>query len=182
MARDTEANTAVEFAMVGLPFFLIIFVTMEIGVIAYVQSSLDDVATSVSREIMIGRIQNRANATKLAGSKFREQIVCPKVSRLLRCDRLVVNVYRLSTSRAGADSYFHSDGSLKVSDVDGERVCPGGPGDLAYLQISYALPAITARLSPTVRNSKNVHVVAAGRPIKNEPFIGNKLGGDPCVW
>ncbi|MDB5510418.1 MAG: hypothetical protein JWL93_2887 [Hyphomicrobiales bacterium] len=180
--HETKAATAVEFALVGLPFCLVMFVIMETGLISYVQSTLDDVATSAARQIMTGQVQSgqipgQSSGARLNGSGFRKTVICPKLSALLDCDRVTVNVFAMAETRVGSNVFFTSEGELIVSTKDGERICPGKPGELAYLQISYAMPAITSQLSPAIRNGAGTHVIVSGRPIKNEPYTVNLLGG-----
>ncbi|MDO9440944.1 MAG: pilus assembly protein [Beijerinckiaceae bacterium] len=170
---ETGGVTAIEFGLVGLPFCLLLFVIIEIGMVAYVQSTLDDVAVSAARQIMTGQVQG----ARLRANQYKNRYICPQISGFLSCAKVSVNVFPLASGPGGSDAFFDQNGRLLVAAESAQSVCPGNAGDLTYLQISYAMPMLTGQLSPALPTSNGKHVIVSGRPIKNEPFIVNRLGG-----
>src|SRR5262245_34179857 len=55
--RSESGHAAVEFGLVALPFFLLMFGLGELGLIGFAQTSLDHAVTEVSRGIRTGQTQ-----------------------------------------------------------------------------------------------------------------------------
>lgn len=172
--REASGVTAIEFSMVGLPFFGLILVILEIGYTGFVQATLDDVAGRVSRQIMTGAVQQ----SSFSASEFKRLFVCPTLGALLDCSKLSVNLYPIPKSTTAANAFFTRQGHLKVPAANESTICPGGPGALAYLQLSYRTPMLSGRFI-AIRAADQSLTLVGGAAIKNEPFLAARITG--CV-
>jgi Flp pilus assembly protein TadG len=86
-----EGATAIEFALVALPFFFVVGIIIEMGIMTLAESELHDAVNKASRTISTG------NATMMTGSQFRDEI-CNRVNTISNCNtRLGLTVISAST-------------------------------------------------------------------------------------
>ena len=57
---DTKAATAVEFAMIGAPFFMIFCAIFESALLVFAQGNLEAATYAVSRQLLTGQVQTQA--------------------------------------------------------------------------------------------------------------------------
>ena len=85
---DQRGTTALEFAMVGLPFLLFAMSVMGLGIYWLATSQLNHAVTTASRQIRTGAMQ-RANKTV---GEFK-QLVCDNLTSMIDCNaKLQVHV------------------------------------------------------------------------------------------
>ena len=136
-AAERSGTTAVEFALIAPPFFALLFAIFETTLFLFAQSTLQNAANQASRLMMTGQTQN-AGTTQ---SQFASQI-CPMVSALFTCSKLMVNVATYSSGSSMSTSAptltYNSDGS--VSNTWSYDV--GTPGQLMVVQLIYQWPII----------------------------------------
>lgn len=86
--RDQGGTTAIEFALVALPFFLFAFGIMLVGLKYFTENSLEHAVESAAREIRTGQAQKAGKTLK----DFRD-MVCEEAGTYISCDgKLVVHV------------------------------------------------------------------------------------------
>lgn len=79
-AARTEGTAAVEFAIIAVPFFAILFATIELALLAFTQQSLDFAVAEGSRQVMTGQAKNNG----LDAAKFKQEI-CARVGGMIDC-------------------------------------------------------------------------------------------------
>ena len=88
LINDRRGAVALEFAIVSIPFFLLLFAILEMALMFFVGQVLDTATVSASRLIRTGE----AKAQSLKPEEFKAKI-CAGMVNLVDCDtRLYVDV------------------------------------------------------------------------------------------
>jgi Flp pilus assembly protein TadG len=86
--RDEAGVTAIEFAAVGLPFFMLLFGTMGVGLYFFTTFSLENALEKAARVIRTGQAQQAG----MTGQQFKN-LVCSNAMQFGDCQsKLLVNV------------------------------------------------------------------------------------------
>ena len=85
--KNNEGTAAIEFAILAIPFFALLFAVLELAIVFFINSTLNHSVSEAGRLIRTGNFQ--ACGTK---AKFKE-LVCANMSGLGNCeDRLRIDV------------------------------------------------------------------------------------------
>lgn len=161
--RGRDGVAAVEFAFVGLPFFIGLFAIFELGLIFTVDSVLDNATTTAGRLIRTGQAESE-NMTK---AQF-EAAVCARMSIFAGdCpDRLSVDV-RVVTSFANTVADPNETGEF---DEEQTAYANGQPLQLMLVRVWYRHPMITPLFNQAVqRQPDGSTLLRASTAFRNEP-------------
>ena len=78
--KNKEGATAIEFAMLVLPFSLMLFVILEIALIFFIDSALDSALNKTARFVRVGTAQSQAWTL----DDFKEE-VCANMAYYFNC-------------------------------------------------------------------------------------------------
>ena len=162
-----QGTTAVEFAMIGLPFFILLIGLIEICVMFVVMTVLEHGAHEAARDIRTGEFQGSGTVTRDA---FRTDI-CEAMVNLFNCsNRVTISVDRLTSFPASAPTVpLKPDGTLE--DESTLPFNPGGREDIVVVQVFYEWELITPALSwPLANYPDNTRLMIATVAFRNEPF------------
>ncbi len=81
-ARAERGATAVEFALIALPFFMLLFGILQLGLLFMASTTIEGATVTAAREIRTGELQN-AGTNTAAGFK---SLVCANMSWLSTSD------------------------------------------------------------------------------------------------
>jgi len=85
--KNHDGATAIEFALVALPFFALLFAIIELAIVFFVNSALNNATSEAGRLIRVGQFQNCGGAVR-----FKE-LVCENMGGLGNCEtNLTVDV------------------------------------------------------------------------------------------
>lgn len=161
-ARNRDGVTAIEFAFLGLPFFLLIFAILESCIAFAAQELLSNATDDVARRFRTGQIKVEDNIDE---QKLR-QMICDRISILVSnsCPGLAVDLQQFDTfeDAARAATSFNEDGSIKT------KVDPGPALTKNMLRVYYHWPIVTNRLAQTLPDGKML--LFASMTWQNEPF------------
>ena len=136
----------VEFALIMVPFFVILFGIFEVGFVYWGTYELENATEEAARQIRTGQIQGNGGA-----AAFRAQ-VCSRVVLLSHCNedlridvRNFNNYAAIETSPA---SPLDKDGKLK----DDFTFSPGGPRSIVLVSTFYQWPLINKMSSYSLSN------------------------------
>ena len=163
-ARAKSGTTAVEFALVAAPFFMLLMAIFETSAIYFASSTLENAVNDASRQIRTGQAQF-ANMT---ADQFR-QLICNNINALLKCDSsLAVDVRSFNDfENVTFPSEVNPDGTLK----NDQQFTPGGAGDVVVVRVFYQWPIITPWVAGGLSNmSGNVRLIESVTTFRNEPF------------
>lgn len=174
-AREQSGTTAIEFALVAGPFFLLVLGIMVVALQYFTTQALDDAVSSAARKLRTGEAQKAG----LTLGDFR-QLVCDAGAPQVPCDnRLIVHI---------KSGHVFADLNPPISCVtDGALTPPSGEAtDLVSTQsgAASAVVLVTAcynwdaggSLWTTMLNlmdpetSKSVTVLSATKAFRTEPY------------
>lgn len=167
-ARDRSGATAVEFALIGVPFFFTLLALGEVAVMSLAQSNLDFALSETARRIRTGEIQQEG----LTALDVRND-VCARMRRVLpvECDgNLFVDVRRFNayTEVVGGDPA--ADGQLEEGEMTFQ---PGEPSDIVLVRGFYQHQVFTPFFQSIFANvSGGRRVMSSAILFRNEPWPG----------
>ncbi len=157
-ARSASGAAALEFALVALPFFALLFATLEIGLFYFYSNQLQMAAEIASRELLTGSL---ASGTTV--QKFIDEKLCQNgglLNGLLDCSKLRVEIGR-------PDNWSAADVSNNYAGLDDDRtalVNPAAAGRISILRIGYPLPEFAGLIGAentgiVVHNGQRVRMI-----------------------
>lgn len=166
---NEEGVTAVEFAIVGGPFFLLIFAIIETMLFFFAGQYLETVVDDVARLYRTGQLQSISSQDTLKSE------ICGRIVALFECDGIIVSLdiedrFRdlpspLDTNDA---SNFDDDGNFTPPERFDPDICPE---KVLQLSASYEWPIFTNYSAPLVSEGLNnnalINVTAV---VKTESF------------
>jgi Flp pilus assembly protein TadG len=171
-ARRDDGATAIEFAVVAVPFFGFMLLIIQVGLYHFSLQSLDFATRTAGRKIMTGQV---STAITSAGA-FKTQLLCPNVLWGLSCEKLIVNAYRVTkSSDAGTSSgvYAFINAQQKAmnapqEDPKQQSFCLGAPGDYIFLDVAYPYPNFLGALLKADADATTL--MRSTTFVFNEPF------------
>lgn len=161
---DQKGTAAMEFAIVALPFFTLMFAALDFGLMRFATSTLENGISEAARQIRTGQVA----ANGITAQQFRA-MVCENIELLLQCDqRLGVDV-RVFDSFADVDfpAAIDANGNL----TGAFQFQPGAPGDIVLVRVFYNWPMLTPIFGDAMSNmSGNGRLLSASAAFRNEPF------------
>lgn len=165
-AGDRRGVAAVEFAMIAVPFFFLIFGLLEICVIFIMSSVLEHGLNEAARGIRTGQLQSSGSFDKDAF----EEVICAQVFDLFPCEgKIKLDVKTFSD--------FASTSNPSAIDEDGEldetsfAFNPGGANEIVVVRAFYPWELMTPVLSAPLSNmSGNRRLLQSTVVFRNEPF------------
>lgn len=162
--RAEKGVAAIEFAIIAIPFFLLLFAVIDTGLVYFAQSTLENGVATAARQIKTGQAQ----AGNMTQTQFRT-LVCNQISMLLKCDsRLGLDVRRFTSfSSVALPAALDANGNM----TGNFQFNMGVAGDIIVVRAFYAWPVLTPQFGPTLVNmSGNARLLTAAAAFKNEPF------------
>ncbi|HEY1752906.1 MAG TPA: TadE/TadG family type IV pilus assembly protein [Caulobacteraceae bacterium] len=172
--RARRGATAVEFALVGLPFFALLFSILELGMMFMTQTTIEASAISNARLIRTGQLQ-AGGANSAAGFKT---LVCNGMSWISTADcmaHLSVDVQTFSDFSSLKVSPPIRNGALDQSQMTFNA---GASCDIVLVQVFYPYSLITPLLEPGLPNlNDHQRLLTTAVAFRNENW---QVGGVPC--
>jgi Flp pilus assembly protein TadG len=177
-----KGSAAVEFAMVAPAFFWLLMGTIEVGVIFFAQSALQNALNDTARLVRTGQTacyttDTGGNCQTMTAAQFRTRL-CSEVSILLQgCSgaalQFDVSAYSSGFSSASTTSPLDAGRNLPaLSTVDVGNAC-----DVVLVRAFYKWPLFTPGLSFLLGNvSGGYHLLTSAAAFRNEPFATNTGG------
>jgi Flp pilus assembly protein TadG len=165
-ARARNGAAALEFALVAVPFFLLIIGLAEVSMIGFAQTSLNFAVSDVARDIRTGRAQLDG-----ATQADMESRLCDGMGQflVLNCeDNLFLDVNRFdSFLSVNVDDPIQND----EFDSGGFVFQPGAPADIVVVRAYYRWRVITPMFESAFQNvSGGERVLSATMMFRNEPY------------
>ncbi len=148
---DGSGTTAVEFAIVAMPFLLLLLFMFELSYDLFSQSVLDNALQLAARQLQTGNAQNVTD-----GNDFNVKYMCPDLNGLLMCSNVYVDVQRIAPT--SSQDYWDyttgsapvSNGTLDLSSYTAGSFCNSGPSQLLLVRAVYVGPSFIGGLLPGV--------------------------------
>jgi Flp pilus assembly protein TadG len=162
--RDQKAATAVEFALIALPFIALMFAILETGYLYFAEQILETAVDDTARLIRTGQAQE--DALTATGIKAA---ICDRVVAIPSCtSKLHIDVRTSATFDSVDLTTPVVDGKLKTDDFTYNA---GHGGDIVVVRAFYEWPTFVNLLGQDYSNlSDGNHLISATAAFKNEPF------------
>lgn len=180
---DIRGTTAVEFALLAVPFFGFVCAIFEIGYVHFQTEALSGAVEQAARAMLTGKTQT--SGTVQTSQQFVTSFLCPalqKVSATMTCANLIVDVRPAANFVAG-------NMSNDLYNSQSNEFCPGKPGQVVVMRVAYPLPSIfpLALLGGnvgTVNNvpgmSGNFHILMGEAAFMEENYSGSYTTPPGC--
>lgn len=156
--RDRSGATAVEFAILAVPFLFLVFATLETSLLFMSQLTLDGGVEQVSRLVRTGQL----DADQMKPETFRK-LICDKVSVFLSCDKLTIDLRSYATfqevdlSQPGASQQYTT------------KTQPGAAKTIMALRVYYPWAPVTDFLK-LLSSSDGKVMLASVSAFRTEPY------------
>jgi Flp pilus assembly protein TadG len=160
---NRKGSTAIEFAILALPFLVLIFAIIELAIMYFVDSALDAAMHSAVRQVRVGTAKTAAwDITKF------KTAVCSELSYSFSCkSNLKVRSTVITNMNSVTKISGISGGTLNVT----EDFNIGGSGDYVLIQVFLPWdPVMKLYAFSSGRLSDGRYVLGAAELFKNEPF------------
>ncbi|GJD47990.1 hypothetical protein OPKNFCMD_0703 [Methylobacterium crusticola] len=178
LAGDREGVAAVEFAMVAMPFLILLAAIMETALGFFAAQNLDNAVADAARQIYTGQFQaarasdptppTGTTSQQVATQKFKDAICTGRVT-LFDCSKIKVDVL------APADSASFTppspvDAGTKAWRTDfGTAYQSPGPSQIVIVQAAVEYPVFFGFMNPNIL-SNGARVLQSTVAFKTEPF------------
>ena len=165
LAADRRGAAAAEFALIALPFLLLLFALIELGMVSLVSITLENAMFDQTRKIRTGQIQS----TTVTADTFKAGM-CGEMSWL--------------ASRCAADltvdvRSFTAFGPSQVAFQQAQPATPcwdtGGPGSVVLVRAYYSWPLITPLLQTGLQSADGKRLITAATAFANEPYADDAV-------
>jgi Flp pilus assembly protein TadG len=167
---DRKATTAVEFAMIAVPFFGLIGAVFETGAVYFKTAQLQHVTESVSRNVLTNSL-----TVSMTNNQFRDTYVCPKLGALFTCSNIMIDISSpASWGAANTANDFYS--TYTSSNKGAASIAIPGQGQIAVVRIAYPMPQLMAILSGGAFAGQTIAQTHAGQVQYNSSWNHMLLG------
>lgn len=161
---DRSGASALEFALIAIPFLLLIFAVLEVGAVYIANFALENAVAQGSRLIRTGEAQTKG----YDAGKFKQE-VCKSLSMPLTCNELRLDVRKFASfGGVNLPSPLDSAGNLKSN----LSYAPGDGGEIVVVRAFYEW-TLAAKLPEEVGLSNMPNgdrLLTATAAFRNEPF------------
>lgn len=159
LARSSDGAAAIEFAILAIPYFMIIFAIIETFIAFSAEQLLSNAVNTMSRQLRTGQITFGLNrSTDKTEPEFRS-LFCNEISILMKCDatevltpnKLHIDVRNFSTF-ANIPTGIPRVSSEPFADLDvaAFKFAPGGSKTVNMMRAYYRWQIITDIVRPYI--------------------------------
>jgi len=180
-----DGTAAIEFAILSLPFFVIVFASIETFVAFSAEQLLANATDTMARKIRTGEITfNLGKSTDMTEQQFRTAF-CKEISILMPCsaseastpNKLLLDV-RTFAKFADIPKSLPRVSSEQYADLDTStfKFAPGGKKTINIVRAYYRWDVVTDLVRPYITNirpadgSKQTYLMVATAVIQNEDY------------
>lgn len=172
---DRRGSTAIEFAMLAIPFALLVFAILESCISFAGQEVMANITDDVARQLRTGQLQQN-NVTEAS----IKQLICNRLQIIVaqNCPGLQVDLREYSSFANAASAGFRISGDQIILTQGGSdttfTVAPGLAESINMLRVFYKWPVMTDLLAKQMANfTDGTTLHFASVTWQNEPFNDN---------
>ena len=160
LIQDKSASAAVEFALLFIPFIIILMAMLETGYFYFIAVLLEGATSEAGRQVRTGNIQQ--SAAPLAA--FKEKL-CDNMFNVISCNQLRVDVRNFSAFSSANPPAIDVDSGL-------ETFSPGEAGDVIVVRVIFEFQFITPLLGQLLNSNgdNETRLLVSSAAFRNEPF------------
>src|SRR5690606_16072104 len=161
--RSQSGSAAVEFGLLAIPFFALLFALIETSVIYFSTANLDSVVADAGRLIRTGQAQSGG----MTESQFKD-LICDQMVLISDCkSNLHVDVRKYSNfGNVQPPSLVDKDGKLITNTV----FRPGSAGEIVLVRAYFSWGVMTPSFIGLSNLEGGGRLIAASAAFRNEPF------------
>ena len=168
---DRSGLAALEFALIAVPFFILLFGLIEMALLFIMSNILEHAVSEASRQIRTGEFQKGG----FSAADFR-QTVCDNLFSLMNCEpgdpRLTIDVRTFASfTSLGGDATalgMTADGEVDRTKIEFNA---GEADEIVVVRAYYEWTLLTPVLSAPIANMpENRRLIGAVAVFRNEPF------------
>lgn len=184
--KNDDGATAVEFALISIPFLGLLFAIFETAFVFFVTQGIEAATSDAARYIMTGQVSQNTAITSLAD--FKSTILCPTsgpkqrvLPSFINCDDIKIDIRK-------AASWTTADTAKNFLLDTTETFCLGAASEIMVVRILYPMPVYLSILSMKSMSAQDVevndsavtnvsykgqnrwHMVMGTAVFRNEPF------------
>ncbi len=160
LARSKDGAAAIEFAILAVPYFIIIFAIVETFVAFAAEQLVTNAVNTLGRQLRTGQITYQLNrvATDMDVAKFRRAF-CDEVDILIQCSEEEISTpsklyidARTFASFGAIPKTIPRVSTADFADIDPTsfKFTPGGPSTINMLRAYYRWQVITDLVRPYI--------------------------------
>lgn len=164
--RNRKGSTAMEFAVLAIPFALLVFAILESCISFAAQQVMANAADDVARQFRTGQVKAGISENEV------RSMICERMEIIVTsgCPGLELDLREFDTFEEAAKIRirFTSDGDIDTSDFE---VAPGLSTSRNMLRVFYRWPVMTdlmRRSMSNIKGGKTLHFASV--TWQNEPF------------
>ncbi len=164
-ALDASGAAAVEFAVVGSAFMLMLLASFEFGFMLFVQSVLDNAARDAARLVRTGQAQTSGNPTNTFST-----LLCNEVGSLIGCGNIVYQAQTFndwSSAQTAVNTPATRDSSGNFVSAG---FTPGSQGQIVVVTVTYNYPFFTPWIGQMLGGSSTTGLLMSTVVFQNEPY------------
>jgi Flp pilus assembly pilin Flp len=171
---EEDGATAVEFALLAVPFMLLVVGIIEMSLMFLAGSLLEGAVNDAARLIRTGQLQTAGGSSDDQKEAFLKA-VCDHAGMLLDCSRFQYQVIKLDSFNDDITPKFDEDGNLIDKDkFDLDQITSGC---IAIVRVMYYYPLLTPLLSTAFSDSpNNTHLLMSTTAFETEPYQFGSAG------
>ena len=168
-ARAQEGAAAVEFAFVAIPFLVLVFAIIELGLTFLLSMTLENALMNVARTIRTGQLQTAGGTA----ATFRTAVCKQMVWLGSSCESsIILDVRTMPT--------FSNTNALAAPKANKTCWDPGGPNSIVLVRGYYKWPLITPLLQSAVSGNAGDRQVNFAAVFSNEPYSDTPAQSVTC--
>lgn len=160
---NRDGSTAVEFALIGIPFIFMVIGIIEMALMFTSQSLLEASTAEAAREVRTGAIQQGD------GEQGFIDALCDFAAVLVPCDEIqyqVVAMDNFGDAEDFPDAEFDEDGNLEDQQFDA-----GGVSDVVMIRVAYRYPIKTPMMQLMLTNNNDdSRIMLSTIVLQTEPY------------
>lgn len=164
-ALDASGAAAVEFALVGSTFMMMLLACFEFGYMLFVQSTLDNAARDAARLIRTGQAQTSGNPTNTF-----QTLLCNEVGSMIGCGNIVYQA-QVFNDWSSAQTAMNTP---PTTNAQGQYVSSGfsagTQSQIMVVTVTYAYPFFTPWIAGLLGGSSKTALMMSTVVFQNEPY------------
>lgn len=167
--KNDDGTAAIEFAIVALPFLLIIFGILEFSFMFLGERIIHVSTQDASRLIRTGQVR----ASSHDAASFRQEVCANTLMRLFDCNKLHINVQQIPLFGPPPPLAFNGDGTINTASFG---FSPGNQSTLNIVQMYYDWPLFVNWGGLGMANwstDRKEALLGTTHAFMNEPYAGS---------
>lgn len=168
-ASNRRGAAAVEFVLISGPFFAILIVIFQIGLVYIAENELETATEMAARQLLTGQVQSAG----LTASQFVSS-VCQHLTVPFQCSGVMVDledVSSFSSANVSAPTLtYNAQGQV----TNNWQFQTGGAGSILVLRVMYQFPIYLGAMALNLANLPNGdHLMMTTSVFQVEPYQGS---------